>query len=53
MEEKKIPGKNGEVYVPYEDRVSSESIVYFTRDLSKEGPEFYSCYATKTNYILR
>ena len=37
MEEKKIPGKNGEVYFPYEDRVSSESIVYFTRDLSKEG----------------
>ena len=35
MEEKKIPGKNGEVYVPYEDRVSNESIVYFTRDLSK------------------
>ena len=30
MEEKKIPGKNGEVYVPYEDRVSNESIVYFT-----------------------
>ena len=37
MEEKKIPGKNGEIYVSYEDRVSSESIVYFTRDLSKEG----------------
>ena len=34
MEEKKIPGKNGEIYVSYEDRVSSESIVYFTRDFS-------------------
>ena len=28
MEEKKIPGKNGEIYVSYEDRVSSESIVF-------------------------
>ena len=31
------PGTGGERYVPYEDRGGSESIVYFTRDLSAEG----------------
>ncbi len=32
-----IPGSNGNVYVPYEDRSGNESIVYFTRDLSAAG----------------
>ena len=32
-----VPGKNGEHYVPYEERKGAESIVYFTRDLSPEG----------------
>ena len=29
--------KNGNVYVPYEERKGNESIVYFTRDVSPEG----------------
>ena len=28
---------NGNIYVPYEKRSGSESVVYFTRDLSSEG----------------
>lgn len=32
-----IPGKDGNVYVPYEQRAGEESTVYFTRDLSAEG----------------
>ena len=31
------PGKNGNVYVPYEKRDGAESVVFFTRDLSEEG----------------
>ena len=31
------PGKDGNRYVPYEERTGNESIVYFTRDLSPEG----------------
>lgn len=34
---KPIPGKNGNQYIPYENREGDESIVYFTRDLSEEG----------------
>ena len=30
-------GKGGEKYIPFDERNSEESIVYFTRDLSKEG----------------
>ena len=30
-------GKNGNKYVPYEERTGNESIVYFTRDISPEG----------------
>ena len=30
-------GKGGEKYIPFDKRNSEESIVYFTRDLSKEG----------------
>ena len=31
------PGKDGNKYVPYEQRTGNESVVYFTRDLSAEG----------------
>ena len=34
-----VPGKNGNRYVPYEERTGNESIVYFTRELSPEGLE--------------
>ena len=37
MAKKIVPGKGGERYTPYEERKGSESIVYFTRDLSAEG----------------
>ena len=33
----KVAGKDGEKYIPYEERNSEESIVYFTRDLSSNG----------------
>ena len=32
-----VPGKDGNKYVPNEERTGNESIVYFTRDLSPEG----------------
>ena len=32
-----VPGKNGNMYVPFEKRTGDSSIVYFTRDLSEEG----------------
>ena len=32
-----LPGKNGDKYIPYDERTGNESIVYFTRDLSPEG----------------
>lgn len=32
-----VPGANGDRYIPYEERMGNESIVYFTRDLSAEG----------------
>jgi len=35
--EEKVAVKGGEKYIPYDKRVSGESIVYFTRDLSPEG----------------
>ena len=31
------PGTGGDRYVPYSERTGNESVVYFTRDLSKEG----------------
>ena len=34
---KALPVKGGNRYIPYEERTGSESIVYFTRDLSPEG----------------
>ena len=36
MEEVKA-GKGGEKFVPYNERIGNESVVYFTRDLSAEG----------------
>ena len=36
MEEFKA-GKDGEKFVPYNERTGNESVVYFTRDLSAEG----------------
>ena len=36
MEDKKAK-KGGEKYIPFNERNSKESIVYFTRDLSSEG----------------
>ena len=31
------PGKDGNKYIPMEERSGRESVVYFTRDLSPEG----------------
>lgn len=36
-ENKKVPGKGGEHYIPYAERTGEESTVYFTRDLSAKG----------------
>ena len=35
----KMPGTEGEKYIPIEKRTGNESIVYFSRDLSAEGLE--------------
>lgn len=32
-----VPGKSGNLYIPYEERTGEASDVYFTRDLSGEG----------------
>ena len=32
-----VPGTNGNLYVPYEQRTGEKSVVFFTRDLSPEG----------------
>lgn len=32
-----VPGKDGNLYVPYESRTGEKSVVFFTRDLSPEG----------------
>ena len=37
MAQNPVPGRDGNKYVPYEERTGNESIVYFTRDLSAEG----------------
>ena len=34
---KPVPGKNGNKYVPFEERTGENSVVFFTRDLSEEG----------------
>lgn len=37
MPEKTTAGTGGQNYIPYEERIGPESVVYFTRDLSPEG----------------
>ena len=37
MSKAKVPGTNGNLYVPYEKRGGDTSVIYFTRDLSPEG----------------
>ena len=32
-----VPGRDGNKYIPYEERTGNESIVYFTRSLNPEG----------------
>ena len=32
-----LPGKDGNKYVPFEERTGESSVVFFTRDLSEEG----------------
>jgi len=34
---KVVPGKNGNKYIPFEERTGESSVVFFTRDLSEEG----------------
>ncbi|MBQ6419560.1 MAG: DUF362 domain-containing protein [Clostridia bacterium] len=34
---KPVPGKDGNRYIPFEDRTGDTSVVFFTRDLSAEG----------------
>ena len=37
MFKRAIPGKDGNKYVPFDERRGEESVVFFTRDLSEEG----------------
>lgn len=37
MSKNMVPGKDGDKYIPYEDRKGPESTVYFTSDLSADG----------------
>ena len=39
MENKQVPGTDGNIYIPFDKRKGERSIVYFTRDLSSEGLE--------------
>lgn len=32
-----VPGKDGNKYIPFEERTGESSVVFFTRDLSEEG----------------
>ena len=32
-----VPGKDGNKYIPFEERTGESSVVFFTRDLSAEG----------------
>ena len=34
---KKLSGRDGQIYVPFEERTGDKSVVFFTRDLSPEG----------------
>ena len=37
MTDSPVPGKGGDVYIPYEQRSGESSVVFFTRDLSEKG----------------
>ncbi|MBQ6274251.1 MAG: DUF362 domain-containing protein, partial [Oscillospiraceae bacterium] len=37
MANKPMPGRDGNRYVPFEERTGESSVVFFTRDLSEEG----------------
>ena len=37
MLKRAVPGKDGNKYVPYDERHGEKSVVFFTRDLSEEG----------------
>ncbi len=41
MQKAKVPGKDGNKYVPFDKRTGESSVVYFTRDLSPEGLKRY------------
>ena len=32
-----VPGKDGNKYIPFEERTGEASVVFFTRDLSEAG----------------
>ena len=34
---KPVPGKDGNRYVPFEERTGESAVVFYTRDLSEEG----------------
>ena len=38
-EQKPTPGLGGERYLPYAERTGGESVGYFPRDLSGQGPQ--------------
>ena len=37
MIKRMVPGKDGNKYIPYDERSGEKSFVFFTRDLSEEG----------------
>ena len=37
MIKRMMPGKDGNKYIPYDERSGEKSVVFFTRDLSEEG----------------
>ena len=39
MNNKPIPGKDGNKYVPFDERTGDSSVVFFTRDLVRRGHE--------------
>ena len=36
-DKKPVPGKDGNKYIPFDERTGESSVVFFTRDLSEEG----------------
>ena len=39
MLKRAVPGKDGNKYVPFDERSGDKSVVFFTRDLSEDGAE--------------